>query len=198
MDGSFSLHTPIDFLAGAFTGKERDAETGLDYFGARYFSGAQGRFTTADPLMASAKASNPQTWNRYAYALNNPLKFVDPDGLEVPDACVKDQNCTIVIKLNVVYDQTMNRGRGPTQQQRATFEKDQLAKAQKDYGYSNMKLDATYTPGPRRSARMKRHLCSDRVTHTKNTICPRAREEASYHPRRRRALCRSIIRAGGV
>ncbi|MEO8660108.1 MAG: RHS repeat-associated core domain-containing protein, partial [Bryobacteraceae bacterium] len=33
-----------------FTGKERDAETGLDYFGARYFSGAQGRFTTPDPI----------------------------------------------------------------------------------------------------------------------------------------------------
>jgi RHS repeat-associated protein len=66
---------------GQFTGKERDSETGLDYFGARYFSGAQGRFTTADPLMASARASNPQTWNRYSYALNNPLRYVDPDGL---------------------------------------------------------------------------------------------------------------------
>ena len=93
-------------------------EAGLDYFGARYFSGAQGRFTSPDPLMASARASNPQSWNRYAYALNNPLKFVDPDGLEVPDSCVKDPNCTIVIKLNVVYDETMNRGLGPNQQQR--------------------------------------------------------------------------------
>ena len=48
-----------------FTGKERDAETGLDYFGARYFSGAQGRFTTPDPLMASANVGDPQSWNRY-------------------------------------------------------------------------------------------------------------------------------------
>lgn len=129
------------------SGKERDAETGLDYFGARYFSGAQGRFTTPDPLGASGKASNPQTWNRYAYALNNPLKFVDPDGLEVPDSCVKDANCTIVIKLNVVYDSTMNRCRGPNQQQRQKWEKEQLAKAQKDYGRSNIQLQATYTPG---------------------------------------------------
>ena len=37
--------------------------------------------------------------------------------------------------------------RGPTQQQRAKFEKDQLAKARKDYGTSDIKLDATYTPG---------------------------------------------------
>ena len=45
----------------------------------------------------------------------------------------------------------------------------------------------------RRSARMT-HLCSDRVTHTKNTICPRAREPGPrYHPRRRRAVCLSII-----
>ncbi len=137
----------MTFPATEFTGKERDAETGLDYFGARYFSGAQGRWTSPDPLMASAKASKPQTWNRYAYALNNPLKFVDPDGLEVPDSCVKDPNCTIVIKVNVVYDATMNRGRGPNQQQRQKWEKEQLAKAQKDYGHSNIKLEATYTPG---------------------------------------------------
>jgi len=62
------------------TGKERDAETGLDYFGARYFSGAQGRFTSPDPLMASARISNPQAWNRYAYTYNNPLRYVDPNG----------------------------------------------------------------------------------------------------------------------
>lgn len=55
--------------------------TGLDYFGARYFSGAQGRFTSPDPMLNSAKPEDPQTWNRYSYALNNPLKFVDPNGL---------------------------------------------------------------------------------------------------------------------
>ena len=64
-----------------FTGKERDAETGLDYFGARYFSSAQGRFTSPDPLMASAKIINPQSWNRYAFVFNNPLRFTDPTGM---------------------------------------------------------------------------------------------------------------------
>ena len=49
--------------------KERDAETGLDFFGARYMSSAQGRFTSPDPLMGSAQLSNPQTWNRYSYGL---------------------------------------------------------------------------------------------------------------------------------
>jgi RHS repeat-associated protein len=88
-----------DGLRQRFTGKERDDESKLDYFGARYFLGAQGRFTSPDPLSASRKASNPQTWNRYTYALKNPLKFVDPDGLEVPDSCVKDPTCTIMIRL---------------------------------------------------------------------------------------------------
>jgi RHS repeat-associated protein len=64
-----------------FTGKERDAETGLDYFGARYFSGAMGRFTSPDPGSAGAVPSNPQSWNAYSYALNNPLRLIDPTGM---------------------------------------------------------------------------------------------------------------------
>jgi RHS repeat-associated protein len=77
-----------------YTGKERDAESGLDFFGARYFSGGQGRFTSADPLLNSAHPWNPQTWNRYAYGLNNPLKFTDPTGLyNVIDHCGDDKKC---------------------------------------------------------------------------------------------------------
>jgi RHS repeat-associated protein len=63
------------------TGKERDAETGLDYFGARYLSSTQGRWTSPDPTLLSVNAYNPQSWNRYTYVLNNPLKFIDPLGL---------------------------------------------------------------------------------------------------------------------
>ena len=58
------------------TGKERDAETGLDFFGARYFSGAQGRFTSTDPIFFQKDMlADPQRWNLYAYAQNNPLRF---------------------------------------------------------------------------------------------------------------------------
>ncbi len=64
-----------------FTGQERDVETGLDFFGARYFGSSQGRFTSPDPLLNSGRPNLPQSWNRYAYVLNNPLKFIDPDGL---------------------------------------------------------------------------------------------------------------------
>jgi RHS repeat-associated protein len=72
-----------DKLTQRFTSKERDAETGLDYFGARYMSSAQGRFTSPDPKQFSLRTvMNPQKWNKYAYTLNNPLALVDPDGKE--------------------------------------------------------------------------------------------------------------------
>jgi RHS repeat-associated protein len=78
----------FDAIRQRFTGKERDTESGLDYFGARYFSGAQGRFTTVDLMMSSGYPANPQSWNRYAYTYNNPLKHVDPTG-QAP-CCVED------------------------------------------------------------------------------------------------------------
>jgi RHS repeat-associated protein len=55
-------------------------ETGLDYFGARYFSGAQGRFTSPDAPFADQYPEDPQPWNMYGYVRNNPLKNVDPNG----------------------------------------------------------------------------------------------------------------------
>jgi RHS repeat-associated protein len=64
-----------------FTGKERDSESGLDNFKARYDSSNLGRFMSPDPLLSSGRPGNPQTWNRYAYALNNPLSSTDPTGL---------------------------------------------------------------------------------------------------------------------
>ncbi|WP_031496173.1 RHS repeat-associated core domain-containing protein [Bryobacter aggregatus] len=63
------------------SGKERDQETGLDYFGARYLMAGLGRFGSADPLMESGNPQNGQSWNRYAYTYNNPLRFVDPNGM---------------------------------------------------------------------------------------------------------------------
>lgn len=75
-------------LLQKFTGKEWDSETGLYYFGARYFSGAQGRFTTPDEPLVDQDESDPQSWNLYSYVRNNPLNFTDPTGRK----CVQTNN----------------------------------------------------------------------------------------------------------
>jgi len=64
-----------------FTGHERDGETGLDYMFARYYGSNLGRFLGVDPVVKFRRNSRfPQRWNRYAYVLSNPLKYIDPDG----------------------------------------------------------------------------------------------------------------------
>jgi RHS repeat-associated protein len=69
-----------------FTGHERDKDlTGngdsLDYMHARYYSATiGGRFLSVDPVIATDATRNPQLWNRYAYARNNPMLYTDPDG----------------------------------------------------------------------------------------------------------------------
>src|SRR5579871_3016494 len=68
-----------------FTGKERDSESGLDNFGARYNSSSMGRFMRPDPSNVNpdiVDTENPQALNMYSYVLNNPLNAVDPDGLD--------------------------------------------------------------------------------------------------------------------
>jgi RHS repeat-associated protein len=72
-------------IAYRFTGKERDAESGNDYFGARYYAGTMGRFLSpdwsSDPVpVPYARLENPQTLNLYSYVQNDPLSFTDPDG----------------------------------------------------------------------------------------------------------------------
>jgi RHS repeat-associated protein len=71
-------HSSGSIIPYTYTGKELDPETGLYYFGARYYDSAQGRFITPDTIVQSP--GNPQTLNRYAYAGNNPMAFVDPSG----------------------------------------------------------------------------------------------------------------------
>lgn len=68
-----------------FTGKERDTESGLDYFGARYMSSGMGRFMSPDWAAKAepvpyAKLDDPQSLNLYAYVGNNPLSRIDADG----------------------------------------------------------------------------------------------------------------------
>jgi hypothetical protein len=95
-----------------------------------------------------AYLGNPQNWNRYAYALNNPLRYVDPTGLDpisVED-CQKDSSCTVV-KLNVIlntnadiYDRD-----GNLRQEYQSKLDTQLAQAADEYGNANIAFDVQYS-----------------------------------------------------
>ncbi len=81
--GAFGEDTaPLGGDPRRFTGKELDPESAWMYFGARYYRNVVGRFTSVDPGNASGSLVDPQGWNAYAYARNNPLRFLDPDGTD--------------------------------------------------------------------------------------------------------------------
>ena len=78
----FPFGESTSFLTGdprRFTGAELDSETGFHYLGARYYRNVFGRFTSADDP-GYMNVFQPQSMNRYAYVLNNPLRYVDPTG----------------------------------------------------------------------------------------------------------------------
>jgi RHS repeat-associated protein len=81
-----------DGVRQKFTQKERDNETGLDFFEARYYASSQGRFTSADPIVITGdRLIDPQEINLYNYARNNPLRFTDPSGEDIDDSSL-DKN----------------------------------------------------------------------------------------------------------
>ena len=73
-----------------FTGHRENRDIGLTYMNARYYVGEIGRFASADTLVPDP--TDPQSFNRYAYALNSPLKYMDPSGHGICDA---DGNCQL-------------------------------------------------------------------------------------------------------
>lgn len=86
-------YTAQDNLRQDYTGYQKDDESGLDYAQARYYNSSHGRFTSVDPLTASATIKNPQTFNRYSYVLNSPYKFTDPLGL-LPISASSSSGCS--------------------------------------------------------------------------------------------------------
>lgn len=78
-----------------FTGKERDSESGNDYFGARYYGSSMGRFLSPDDG-SDQNALNPASWNLYSYVQNNPLTNTDPDGhsIQICTTLNDTQHCT--------------------------------------------------------------------------------------------------------
>jgi RHS repeat-associated protein len=96
--GRTNLWDDNDNINQKFTGKERDTESGLDYFGARYFASSMGRFMSPDwsaneEPVPYAKLDDPQSLNLYSYVRNNPLSRVDADG-HAPDIAVIEDGPT--------------------------------------------------------------------------------------------------------
>ena len=111
-----------------FTGKERDSESGLDNFGARYYASNMGRFLSPD-LIAGTLAS-PQSLNKYAYVLNNPLIATDPTGMLVKwinDADREDKN-----KLKQAQERQRNYEKRMNQLRNSSDPKDRAVAATYD------------------------------------------------------------------
>ncbi len=119
-------------FAQQFTGQERDEESNLDYFGARYFGSTLGRFASPDAPFLDQDPIDPQSWSLYAYARSNPLMFVDPSGqtIDYADGYSKD--------LFDKYEQRLSKDPDKYKKELATI--DQL-KASK----INYRIDATPT-----------------------------------------------------
>jgi RHS repeat-associated protein len=132
--GSATYPAPQDIESTKFAGKERDSESGLDFFLTRYYSGAQGRFTSTDPLpwlhwqragdedRANFQRfiSDPQNFNLYAYARNNPLRFSDPTGMYY---CTGSTEQCEQLKKAYVRAQTAMKSNDLTKDQKAAIQK---------------------------------------------------------------------------
>jgi RHS repeat-associated protein len=133
-----------DGVRQQFTQKERDVETGLDYFLARYYSSVQGRFTSPDEFKGGpdelfvlgsgdnrkqalpyAEIAQPQSLNKYAYVYNNPCRYIDPDGhCGTPSGlksgqvgiCVASFIASKVVKSGGLPSPGRGDGRGPNGQ----------------------------------------------------------------------------------
>lgn len=138
-----------DNIRQKFTGYERDNETDLDFAQARMYASKLGRFSGVNPfnpILGKQGASNleeaeaefanyisqSQHWNRYAYSLNNPLKFTDPDGFN-----------PITVKLNIIFDVSSNY----TEEEKEQIKNTYVADLQNTYKDVNINFEVTYNVG---------------------------------------------------
>jgi RHS repeat-associated protein len=95
--GSTLSHTGVNTTKHLYTGQEKDTETGLYYYRARYYDPNLARFVQPDSVMQNVY--DPQMLNRYSYVRNNPLKYTDPTG-QVAKLTINDEDMTITIEAN--------------------------------------------------------------------------------------------------
>jgi len=128
-----------------FTGKERDSETGLDFFGARYFSGAQGRFTSPDPLvLTGTRLVDPQGLNLYSYVRNRPLIAIDDGGFATVVVAVGSrQSATVTYHSGIGMKSYYGLARGQGRNRRANNGDTPFGKY-KVTGYNKGRLGPAY------------------------------------------------------
>jgi RHS repeat-associated protein len=154
-------YSAADGVRQKFTSKERDIETGLDYFGVRYYSSPQGRFTSVDPYDVNLERqdtadqgesqrefsryiSQPQHWNHYTYVLNNPLKFIDPDGRSEDNtfhANLLGQDVTIVVDKKILKQDSNALAKV---KESITKAFDKINQANKDKPFTQGQLDSIH------------------------------------------------------
>ena len=83
-----------------FTGKERDAETGYDYFGARYYWPPLGHWLSVDPLADKYIDISP-----YVYCNGNPIRFVDPEGMDWYSVSHDPDDCHATVWEELIYNE---------------------------------------------------------------------------------------------
>ncbi len=105
-DGGVATYNASLGVRQQFTGQQRDAESGLDYFWERCFCSQLARFLSVDPENTGALTANPQLWNGYSSAKNNPVRYTDPTGKFIPyNAYDTDWYLVIVVyQITDFYD----------------------------------------------------------------------------------------------
>jgi RHS repeat-associated protein len=133
-----------------FTGKERDTESGNDYFEARYFGSSMGRFLSPDPMNMSAifNYDDPQSWNGYSYARNNPLRFTDPHGETYQVCDSHGQNCSTLDDETFETDQAKDQANDEYFQNGTMFHMDDNGNKVTDGTYQQTSVDAPGLSGP--------------------------------------------------
>jgi RHS repeat-associated protein len=124
-----------------FTGHERDTDTGLDYMMARYYGAELGRFLSIDPARDSVDPLNPQSWNRYSYTGNNPIRYIDPDGMHTAE---NHEEITDLALDNVMSEEALRDvKRGNVATDTVTSFRDTSAAVQNQHGMGGTNLDGS-------------------------------------------------------